>query len=308
MEAALRLVRHEGLGALTVRSVAEALGVTSPAIYHYVSGKDELVERVCELVTRQVPLGTDTDMAWDDRIVELVVAMHRTFAAYPGVGVRALSIAGPAPAAAAITEHVVRIVEGAGYSRSDALQLATAVHLLFSGWLLGRPPFVALGGHETPLEHEIGAQGRRAGNSESDRQRQQPPGDRCRSGTETRIGDDGTPGGERVGGVDGVSGGEQAAWDDGGSAYLGDADQGDGDSVAGIGAPPSFTEELMEICLRFVLAGFADRTARGQCGSRPTGETEAVTSRSSPACQGEPQHRHRSSRIGDVHQTVREEP
>jgi TetR/AcrR family transcriptional regulator, tetracycline repressor protein len=142
MDTALDLVSQWGLDALTIRALADALGVSSPAIYHYVANKDELIRRVCDQVTRRVTLDDDPEIPWEERVVRLVLGMHRTYASFPGVGNRALSLGGPAPAAAAISDHLITIVMEAGYSRFDAVQLCAAVHFQFSGWLLGRPPFL----------------------------------------------------------------------------------------------------------------------------------------------------------------------
>jgi TetR/AcrR family tetracycline transcriptional repressor len=142
ISAALRLVEREGLDQLTVKAVADELGVTSPAVYHYVAGKDALVERVCERVASLVSLDVDTTLSWDEQIVAIIVGMHRTFATYPGVGVRVLSLSGPAPAAQRIAERVVAIAGSAGFPEPAAIRLNTALQLLFSGWLLDRAPFV----------------------------------------------------------------------------------------------------------------------------------------------------------------------
>jgi TetR/AcrR family tetracycline transcriptional repressor len=142
VSAALRLVERDGLPNLTIRAVADELGVTSPAVYHYVAGKDALVERVCERVASLVVVDVDPALSWDEQIVAIIVGMHHTFAHYPGVGIRVLSLSGPAPAAASIAARVIDIARQAGYSERNAVRLNTALQLLFSGWLLDRAPFV----------------------------------------------------------------------------------------------------------------------------------------------------------------------
>jgi TetR/AcrR family tetracycline transcriptional repressor len=142
VSAALRLVEREGLPNLTIKSVADELGVTSPAVYHYVAGKGALVERVCERVASLVDVNVDQSLTWDEQIVAIIVGMHHTFAHYPGVGVRVLSLNGPAPAALGIAGRVIEIALAAGFSERDAVRLNTALQLMFSGWLLDRAPFV----------------------------------------------------------------------------------------------------------------------------------------------------------------------
>ena len=140
--AALALIERDGLANVTIKAVADELGVTSPAVYHYVAGKTALVERACERVASLVRLEVDETMPWDEQIVAIIVGMHHTFARYPGVGVQVLSLHGPAPAAETISARIVGIARAAGFARPDAIRLNTALTLLFSGWLLGRAPFV----------------------------------------------------------------------------------------------------------------------------------------------------------------------
>ena len=42
-EAALRLTRREGLTSLTMRSLADELGVAASALYRHLSGRDDLI-------------------------------------------------------------------------------------------------------------------------------------------------------------------------------------------------------------------------------------------------------------------------
>lgn len=135
-------MERDGLPNLTIKAVADELGVTSPAVYHYVAGKQALVERVCERVASLVDVGVAPALSWDEQIVAIIVAMHHTFASYPGVGVRVLSLNGPAPAALGIAGRVIDILRAAGFSERDAVRLNTALQLMFSGWLLDRAPFV----------------------------------------------------------------------------------------------------------------------------------------------------------------------
>lgn len=52
--AALRLIDSGGLGALTMRRLGEDLGVEGMAVYHYVSGRDDLLDGVVDMMTAEV--------------------------------------------------------------------------------------------------------------------------------------------------------------------------------------------------------------------------------------------------------------
>ena len=140
VEAGLKVVADSGIEALGVSAVARELGVSSPAVYHYLDGKDDLVKRVCERVAREVALPPDDGAPWDDRIVAIILAMNATFAQYPGVAARVLPFRQPSRAVDRIS-GVVRacIVEG-GFDDSTAEDVHAALHFLVGGWLLGQRP------------------------------------------------------------------------------------------------------------------------------------------------------------------------
>lgn len=48
---AVRLADEEGIGAVSMRRVAEGLGVTTMSLYRYVPGKDDLLDLMLEMVT-----------------------------------------------------------------------------------------------------------------------------------------------------------------------------------------------------------------------------------------------------------------
>ncbi|MDO8361528.1 MAG: helix-turn-helix domain-containing protein [Actinomycetota bacterium] len=156
IDAALELTERNGLDALTVKAVADELGITSPAVYHYVDGKRELIERLCERVTRRVDLTVDNDGDWQDNVVALVTRLDAAFARYPGVAARALSTVGPAPGSLRINEAILLQLTRAGFARADAIEMVAALHFLFSGWLLGRSPAVDEHGMRAePLAAEV---------------------------------------------------------------------------------------------------------------------------------------------------------
>ncbi|HVV30856.1 MAG TPA: helix-turn-helix domain-containing protein [Mycobacteriales bacterium] len=136
--AGVAVTARHGLEALTVRAVAAELGVTAPAVHYYIAGKRELVNRVCEEVASRIDLSVDPDASWIDQYVEIVLAMDRCFAQFPGVAARALASTGTSRAARRIADVVMGILRGAGFSQSDAFALYAAAQMLFTGWLVAR--------------------------------------------------------------------------------------------------------------------------------------------------------------------------
>lgn len=140
LDAALPLVAADGLDALTVKAAADALGISSPAMYHYFAGRDDLLDRLCERVAREIDLDVPASLPWDDAIVEVVLRMHRTFEHYPGVGARVLATQRRSRSADRVSQKVLDLVLTEGFSSADALDLLASLHFLFGGWLLGTRP------------------------------------------------------------------------------------------------------------------------------------------------------------------------
>jgi AcrR family transcriptional regulator len=139
VRAALPLLGRDGVEALTVRAVADELGISSPAVYHYFSNRDALIDWLCEQVATEVDVDVAPGTAWDDAIVQVLLNMDRTFARYPGVAARVLPSHKPSAAADRITGAVHRLVLDGGFTTDDAEAVLASLQYVFGGWLLGKP-------------------------------------------------------------------------------------------------------------------------------------------------------------------------
>ncbi|MDN3357583.1 TetR family transcriptional regulator [Actinomadura sp. DC4] len=64
---------------LTLRSVAERLGVSVPGLYHYVSGRDDLLRLAAEQSALRMTLPTDRGQHWAVWFYEWADYIHRAF-------------------------------------------------------------------------------------------------------------------------------------------------------------------------------------------------------------------------------------
>jgi AcrR family transcriptional regulator len=77
---------HEiGLEGLTLRAVADRLDVSIAALYHHVSGKEDLLRMAAEESTRAVPLPVDEGQHWAQWLCDWAHYNHDIFAAQPGL-------------------------------------------------------------------------------------------------------------------------------------------------------------------------------------------------------------------------------
>jgi AcrR family transcriptional regulator len=74
-----------GLDGLTLRAVADRLGVSIAALYHHVSGKDELMRLAAEYSAAKVPLPQDTDQHWAVWLYEWAEYNRDAFVSEPGL-------------------------------------------------------------------------------------------------------------------------------------------------------------------------------------------------------------------------------
>lgn len=140
VDAALPLLADLGVEGLTVKAVADTLGITSPAMYYYVDGRDDLIDRLCERVAaevnRNVAVLLRADVAWDDGVVAVLMEMDRTFARYPGVAARVLPTHRRSRAEVESSDTVRRLLGIGGFDDERTEEVLAGLQYLFGGWLL----------------------------------------------------------------------------------------------------------------------------------------------------------------------------
>src|SRR5438046_619689 len=96
IEAALGLIDENGAGAVTMRGLAQALGVTPMALYNHFGNKDGLLHGVAEHVIDSAQF--DGGQAkWEDRLRHCFGVLRRVCLQHPGLPAM-LEIDGAAPA------------------------------------------------------------------------------------------------------------------------------------------------------------------------------------------------------------------
>jgi AcrR family transcriptional regulator len=126
--AALELLDRDGLEALSMRRLADQLGVGTMTLYGYFRSKDELLDAVVDAaVAEREPFAFEG--TWREQIRRLMQASRRNLGRHPGlVKVRADR---PVlrPEALRFAENGITILRRAGFGRRDA---ARAFRLLFT--------------------------------------------------------------------------------------------------------------------------------------------------------------------------------
>ena len=85
VEAAVQIADEQGLGAVSMSSVATALGFTTMSLYRYVTAKDDLVLLMQEAGMGQPPLSIGESDGWRDGLTRWYRASLEMYAAHPWI-------------------------------------------------------------------------------------------------------------------------------------------------------------------------------------------------------------------------------
>jgi len=125
--AALRVGVAKGFESLTMRALAEELGVSAMAAYYHVPNKRALIELVIDAVLAAVEVPPEDYGAWDDRLYELQMRTAQALAAYPGVEPLVYSRP-PTAQGWRLMDAYFAILRSAGFSRRNALVAFSIIH------------------------------------------------------------------------------------------------------------------------------------------------------------------------------------
>lgn len=127
VEAALGLIDEEGVDALTMRSVAERMGVTAPTIYWHVESKEGLLERLYDRLCSEVSWRGSGD--WRIRLRSIARNIRAVFRAHRDAARLAVGRFPLGPHGLRITEVVLAALAEAGLDQSNS---ANGAFLFFS--------------------------------------------------------------------------------------------------------------------------------------------------------------------------------
>jgi AcrR family transcriptional regulator len=83
LAAAIRVLDRDGASGLTMRAVAQELGVAAASLYGHVASKEELVQLVLDRVLSSLPIEYTGD-TWQEQLKAFMRAVRSLFRAHPG--------------------------------------------------------------------------------------------------------------------------------------------------------------------------------------------------------------------------------
>jgi AcrR family transcriptional regulator len=114
--AATALADREGLEAVTMRRLAQRLGVSTMSLYTYIPGKDELIDLMVDAAYQQMPKGDIAGQPWRQRLTAIADANRALYLAHPWAA--SVSTLRPplGPGQLAKYEHELAALDGLGLS------------------------------------------------------------------------------------------------------------------------------------------------------------------------------------------------
>ena len=120
IDAALAILKSEGLAAVTMRRVAAALDTGAASLYVYVSGREGLLQAMLATVTATVDLEPPDPARWRAQLHSLLLRVHDALVAHPGIAAITLADPPTTEAVLLLTENLLGILLAAGLDSQDA--------------------------------------------------------------------------------------------------------------------------------------------------------------------------------------------
>lgn len=124
-----------GLDGLTIRAVAERLGVTGPAIYHYVGNVEELSALVCDRVALTYPLPDPSGRPWAEWVVDAAGNLRQMLESMPGMAAHAMRYPSQSPGILDLVERSLAAARAAGFDAVEAMWVTRSVANYVEGWV-----------------------------------------------------------------------------------------------------------------------------------------------------------------------------
>lgn len=123
---ALVIADRDGLEAVTMRSVADAVGVQAMSLYHHVAGKDAILDGLVDLVFGEVDVPEPAGARWRGPVRARMVSLHDALGRHPWALTVLESRTSPGPVSLQQHESCLAVLRAGGFSTTNAL-LAFAV-------------------------------------------------------------------------------------------------------------------------------------------------------------------------------------
>ncbi len=132
VDAALALLRSEGLDAVTMRRVAAALDTGAASLYVYVSGREGLLQAVQDRIFGLIEFEEPDQARWREQLHALLDRTYRVLVAHPGIAATTMSEPPGMDATLRLLENMLGLLLAGGLVAQDAAWAVDIFALLVS--------------------------------------------------------------------------------------------------------------------------------------------------------------------------------
>ncbi len=115
LQAAIRLANEGGIEALSMRKLAQALGVKAMSLYNHVANKDDLLDGMVDIVISEIEL-PDLANDWKPAMRRRAISAHQVLLRYPWATLPILSRVNVGPAMLRYVDATLGCLREAGFS------------------------------------------------------------------------------------------------------------------------------------------------------------------------------------------------
>lgn len=133
--AAVDLADESGVAALTMRKLAQRLGVEAMSLYHHVANKSDVLDGMVDVVFGEIAL-PDTDVEWQTAMRQRAIAVRDTLTRHPWAISLMESRKNPGPATLRHHDAVLGHLRRAGFSVAMAAHAYSVLDSYIYGFAL----------------------------------------------------------------------------------------------------------------------------------------------------------------------------
>ena len=132
LDAAVALADRDGVGALSMRKLAQELGVEAMSLYHHVAGKDAILDGIVDVVFAEIELPSG-EGGWKAAMRRRAVSAREALRRHPWATALMESRSTPGPANQRHHDAVLGVLRNAGFS----VELAAHAYSLLDAYIYG---------------------------------------------------------------------------------------------------------------------------------------------------------------------------
>lgn len=144
------MLDRDGLDALTMRGLADELGVGTMTLYGYFRGKEEILDAVIDRAAHDIAVAP-VEGSWKEGLRALMLDIRRGHVEHPAAVELRFRRPLVSPGALEVTEVAMRLLRGAGFSRRDAARAYRALFTFTFGFSAFGPQDGGRGDREQTL-------------------------------------------------------------------------------------------------------------------------------------------------------------